>query len=126
MGFYPRVNTASTIFDTNLETFEWDVINASQEIPLLVDFWADWCAPCIAIAPILEQVIPTYQGKLRLARLEVDAGENMKLAGQYQVRGFPTIILFQGGVETARFSGVRSASHVQDFINEHTQLSVAP
>ena len=116
---------SAVIFDTSLATFERDVIEASHEIPLLVDFWADWCAPCIAIAPVLERVIPRYGGELMLARVEVDADDNMKLAGQYQLRGFPTIILFQNGTETARFSGMRSAADLQDFITEHTALDRA-
>ena len=114
--------SSANIFDTNLETFEDDVIKASEKQPVLVDFWAQWCAPCLTIAPILEAVIPTYQGKIRLARLEVDEGENMKLAGSHRVKGFPTIMLFSHGRETARFSGARPVSGLHQFIQQHTQL----
>jgi len=110
------------IFDTDLRTFEAEVIRASHEYPVLVDFWADWCAPCIAIAPVLEKVIPAYNERIRLARLEVDEGDNMKLAGHHKVRGFPTIMLFQDGKETARFSGSRPAPAIHHFIQQHTEL----
>ena len=113
------------IFNTRLETFDTDVIKASYQCPILVDFWAEWCAPCNTIAPILEEVIPTYNGKLQLARLEVDDGDNMKLAGNHKVRGFPTIMIFQDGRESARFSGARPASAIHQFIEQHTSLKSA-
>jgi putative thioredoxin len=113
----------STIFDTGLKTFENDVIQASYQYPVLVDFWADWCSPCIVIAPVLKKVIPSYQGRIRLAKLEVDEGDNMKLAGHHKVRGFPTIMLFQNGKETARFSGARPAPAIRHFIEQHTKIS---
>ena len=118
-----QIKQLTGIFDTELNTFETEVIQASHENPVLVDFWADWCAPCIAIAPILEKVIPMYNGKIMLARLEVDEGDNMKLAGHHKVRGFPTIMLFQGGEETARFSGSRPGPAIHHFIHEHTGLT---
>jgi putative thioredoxin len=110
------------IFATDLGSFERDVIQASSQKPVMVDFWADWCAPCIAIAPVLEKVIPAYNGKIVLAKLEVDEGDNMKLAGHHKVRGFPTIMLFQKGKEIARFSGSRPAPAIHHFIQQHTQL----
>ena len=113
----------SYIFDTSLETFKNDVIQASHQYPVLVDFWADWCSPCIVIAPVLKKVIPPYQGRIRLAKLEVDEGDNMKLAGHHKVRGFPTIMLFQDGKETARFSGSRPAPAIRHFIEQHTKIS---
>ena len=111
------------IFETHLASFDSDVIQASSQKPVLVDFWADWCAPCIAIAPVLKKVIPAYNGKILLAKLEVDEGDNMKLAGHHKVRGFPTIMLFQDGKETARFSGSRPAPAIHRFIHEHTGLT---
>lgn len=109
------------IFETSLETFERDVLQASHMHPVLVDFWAEWCPPCVVIAPLLEQVINERAGEVRLAKLEVDEGENMKLAGRYQVRGFPTIILFQAGQEKGRFSGAKPASHIEQFIDEYAE-----
>ena len=74
------------IFDVTVESFEQDVIQASHQFPILVDLWADWCPPCVVIAPILKQVIESYDDKISLAKIEVDEGKNMKVAGQYQVR----------------------------------------
>lgn len=109
------------IFDTSLDTFEQDVLQASHKQPVLVDFWAEWCPPCVVVAPMLEQVVNERAGEVTLAKLEVDEGENMKLAGRYQVRGFPTIILFQKGEEKGRFSGAMPASHIEQFIDEHSE-----
>lgn len=112
----------SDIFEVNLADFDEKVIQASQQRPILVDLWAEWCPPCLAIAPILEKVITELEGAVALAKLEVDEGENMKIAGQYKVRGFPTIILFQNGVEQARFSSARNAQYILDFIDEYADI----
>jgi len=114
------------IFDTSLETFDKDVIQASKSLPILVDFWADWCAPCIAIEPVLVKVVSSYNGRIHLARLEVDAGDNMKLAGQHQIRGFPSILLFQSGEAGGRFTGSQPTSMIEAFIRKHTGLSPTP
>ena len=107
------------IFDTSVEEFDKDVIEASYQYLMLVDLWAEWCPPCVVIAPIIKKVVEKYDGNIALAKLEVDEGKNMKIAGQYQVRGFPTILLIQNGEEKARFSGAQSASFIEDFIDEH-------
>lgn len=109
------------IFDVTVESFEQDVIQASHQFPILVDLWADWCPPCVVIAPILKQVIESYDDKISLAKIEVDEGKNMKVAGQYQVRGFPTILFIQNGEEKARFSGAQSAAYIEDFIDQHIE-----
>lgn len=110
----------NTIFDTTVESFDKDVIQASHQCPILVDLWADWCPPCVVIAPVLKKVVENYESKISLAKIEVDEGKNMKIAGQYQVRGFPTILLIHHGEEKARFSGAKSASFIEDFIHEHS------
>ena len=107
------------IFEIQLEDFEAQVLQASHQRPILVDFWADWCSPCIAIAPVLQAVITDYAGEVALAKLEVDEGDNMKLAGRYQVRGFPTVILFRDGEEQGRFSSAQSKAFIEDFIDSH-------
>lgn len=107
------------IFDVDLHEFDERVIQASHSTPLLVDFWADWCAPCHAISPHLKRVVSDLDGGVRLAKVEVDEGENMKLAGRYKVRGFPTIMLLRDGQELARFSGARPANWIEHWIDEH-------
>jgi len=111
------------IIETTLDTFGHDVLQASRQRPILVDFWAEWCAPCLVIAPVLERVLHDLGGAVGLAKLEVDEGENMKLAGHYRVRGFPTVILFDDGAEVARFSGARSRTQVLEFIHSHIDLA---
>lgn len=110
------------IFDIDLEDFESKVIEASHTKPVLVDFWADWCSPCLFLAPTLHKVLEQYDGNVLLAKLEVDEGENMKLAGKYQVRGFPTVILFEEGKEVERFSSARPADFIEEFIESNSRL----
>ncbi|MEO5342983.1 MAG: thioredoxin domain-containing protein [Gammaproteobacteria bacterium SHHR-1] len=107
------------IFDVHLADFPAQVIEASHQIPVMVDFWADWCSPCIALAPTLERVMADFKGRVKLAKLEVDEGENMKLAGHYRVRGFPTVILFVKGEEVARFSSAQSKHWIEDWLRQH-------
>jgi thioredoxin 1 len=106
----------SFIFNVQLDDFQASVLQRSFETPVLVDFWADWCSPCIAIAPVLSRVVESFEGKVLLAKLEVDEGENMKLAGRYKVRGFPTIILFRDGNELDRFSSAKPAHFIEQFL----------
>ena len=109
----------SLIFDVDLEHFENKVLAASNDLPVLVDLWAEWCSPCLVIAPVLKKLIDEYDGKLKLAKVEVDEGENMKLAGHYKVRGFPTVLLINKGEEVARFSGAKPLSFLRNFIDEN-------
>ncbi len=105
------------IFDIDGDEFQLQVLDASHQQPVLVDFWADWCSPCLAIAPQLARVIPEYDGQVLLAK--IDADENMKLAGQYKLRGFPTIIMFINGEEIDRFGGMKSAEGIRQFIDRN-------
>ena len=105
-----KTQIPSPLIDKPVPTFD---------LPVLVDFWADWCAPCHAIAPQLARVVADLQGAVRLVKVEVDAGENMKLAGHYRLRGFPTIMLFEGGAERARFSGARAAHWIEHWVQQH-------
>ena len=105
------------IFDIDGEQFQQRVLDASHLQPVLVDFWADWCSPCLAIAPALARVIPEYEGRVLLAK--IDADENMKLAGKYKLRGFPTIIMFINGEEVDRFGGMKAAEGIRRFIDAH-------
>lgn len=106
----------SKAIHTSLESFERDVLAASEVKAVIVDFWADWCPPCTVIAPILDAIASDYADKVIVAKLEVDDGENMKLAGRYKVRGFPTVILFRNSEEVDRFSGARSKQDIETFL----------
>jgi thioredoxin 1 len=105
------------IYDVTEQDFDEKVIEASRNFPVLVDFWAGWCAPCIALTPVLEKLARENKPRFRLAKVEVD--ENMHLAGRYQLKGFPTVILFSGGQEKGRFSSMRSAQWIDQFISEY-------
>ena len=103
--------------DVNEADFSQNVITASSVTPVLVDFWAEWCPPCRALTPVLERLATEYAGRFVLAK--VDADENMKLAGRYQLRGFPTAILFVKGEPVDRFSGARPPQYVREFLDQH-------
>lgn len=118
MSFNDHANSPHVIH-IDQERFEQEVILASRTLPVLVDFWADWCAPCHQLAPHLHRVVDELAGAIRLAKVEVDAGENMKLAGHFRLRGFPTVILFQDGEERGRFSGSRSSHQIRAWLQEH-------
>lgn len=110
------------IFDVDETAFHVEVLDASKETAVLVDFWADWCPPCIVLTPVLERVVQGYGGKVRLAKVEVDEGENMRLAGRYGLRGFPTVLLFLNGEEKGRFSSARPDGWVKQFIADHAGI----
>jgi len=110
------------VYNASLETFEELVIQASHQRPVLVDLWAEWCPPCLVIAPILEKLAAEFAGRLALVKVEVDDGDNMKIAGRYRVRGFPTILLIEEGEERGRFGSARPAHFVREFIEQHSRL----
>ena len=102
-----------------LDDFRDKVIEASKKQPVVVDFWADWCSPCHAIAPHIGRAIDQLNGEVLLVKVEVDEGENMKLAGRYALRGFPTIMLFNHGEEVAHFAGSRATHWISQRLAEH-------
>ena len=112
----------STIFEVHLNDFQSKVIEASNTRPVLLDLWAEWCSPCLMIAPVLEKLAVEFEDEIGIAKVEVDEGENMKIAGMYQVRGFPTLILFQNGEEVGRFSGAKPLHFIREFIEQHADL----
>jgi putative thioredoxin len=107
------------VFDTDLHHFEADVIEASKDHLVMLDMWADWCGPCHFLTPVLLRVVPSYGGRVRLAKIEVDEGDNMKIAGKYGARGFPTVLLFKNGEEVARFHSAKPEHFVREFIEAH-------
>jgi thioredoxin 1 len=109
------------VSDSNLADFDEKVINHSHTTPVLVDFWAEWCSPCHVLAPNLIKAVEQQQGRVKLVKVEVDEGENMKLAGRYNVRGFPTVILFRDGAAIDHFSSARPMHFIRDFIHQHIQ-----
>jgi thioredoxin 1 len=95
-------------------SFDADVLNA--DIPVLVDFWAEWCGPCKMIAPVLDEIATEYAGKLKVCKVDVDA--NPEIPPKFGIRGIPTLILFKGGSAEATKVGALSKSQLIDFIKE--------
>ena len=104
------------VVDVTTEDFFQVVLEGSYQRPVLVDFWAEWCAPCISLEPALKQVVREYEGAVLLAKVEVD--DNMRLAGHYRLRGFPTVMLFHQGEELGRFSGARPVHWIRDWLEQ--------
>ncbi|MDP9122216.1 MAG: thioredoxin [Acidobacteriota bacterium] len=103
------------VMTINEQTFESDVLHS--EVPVLVDFWAPWCGPCRMVAPVLDQIAEEMDGKVRIAKLNVD--ENQQLAYQFQVMSIPTFILFKGGQMADRIMGAVGKSAFQTFIDRN-------
>jgi len=93
-------------------SFDTDVLNS--EHPVLVDYWAEWCGPCKMIAPILEEIAKEYDGKLLIAKLNVD--DNQATAAKFGIRGIPTLMLFKNGAVAATKVGALSKSQLTGFL----------
>jgi thioredoxin 1 len=95
--------------------FKSEVLESS--LPVLVDYWAEWCGPCKMVAPILDEVAKEYSGKLKIAKLNID--DNQKTPGEFGIRGIPTLMLFKGGNVEATKVGALSKSQLTAFIDSN-------
>ncbi|GGC09052.1 thioredoxin [Oxalicibacterium flavum] len=96
-------------------SFETDVLKS--DLPVLVDFWAEWCGPCKMIAPILEEVSKDYAGKIQIAKMDVDA--NQAIPAKFGIRGIPTLILFKNGAPAAQKVGALAKGQLVAFIDSN-------
>ena len=97
------------------DTFEPEVLKS--DLPVLVDYWAEWCGPCKAIAPVLEEVAREYNGKLRIAKVDVDS--NTEVPKKFNIRGIPTLMLFKNGAVEATKVGAMSKSQLTAFLDSN-------
>ena len=109
--------------DVTDETFEREVIERSQELPVVVDFWADWCGPCKMLAPVLERAVAEREGQVALAKLDVDA--NQETASRFGIRSIPAVKAFRGGHVVAEFLGAQRPTAVSAFLDQLTGPSAA-
>jgi putative thioredoxin len=106
---------ADIIKDGSLKTFAQDVIQASQQVPVLVDFWAPWCGPCKQLTPVLEKVVRAAKGKVRLVKINID--QNPELAQQLRIQSVPTVYAFLGGQPVTGFAGAQPESQIKALVD---------
>jgi len=111
-------------FDASVEDFEEKVVAASHRVPVLVDFWAPWCAPCRTLKPILEKLAEEYEGRFLLAKVNSD--ENQELAMRYGVRSIPAVKAFSGGALVDEFMGALPEGRVREFIDSLVPSAAEP
>lgn len=105
------------VFDATTAGFETDVIRASLETPILVDFWATWCDPCKTLGPILEKLATEYHGAFRLAKVDIEVEQ--QIAAAFQIRSVPTVILVKGGQLVDGFPGALPEGELRQFLTSH-------
>ena len=102
--------------DATDASFMADVVEASQETPVIVDFWAPWCGPCKTLGPMIEKVVKGFGGKVRLVKINVD--DNQELAAQLRVQSIPAVYAFKGGEPVDGFVGALPESQIKDFVEK--------
>ena len=105
------------VFDASLPQFEQEVILKSKDVPILVDFWATWCGPCKTLGPILEKLADEFAGGFLLAKVDVD--KEQQLAGYFQIRSVPTVMLLKGGQIVDGFPGALTEGQLREFLKHH-------
>ncbi|MGA8137497.1 MAG: thioredoxin [Pseudomonas gingeri] len=108
------------IFDATTADFDQSVIENSFHKPVLVDFWAEWCAPCKALMPMLQQIAESYQGELLLAKVDCDAEQD--IVARFGIRSLPTVVLFKDGQPVDGFAGAQPESAVRKLLEPHVQM----
>lgn len=110
-----EVELAADILNVTDSSFEEEILKSP--LPALVDFWAAWCAPCLIIAPAVEEIAAGHRDKLKVAKMDVD--ENMNVPAKYGIRGIPTLLLFKGGALKETIVGVQSKNKIIEVISKH-------
>ncbi len=117
-GKEPAQNASAYVKDSSLATFAADVLEASREAPVIVDFWAPWCGPCKQLGPVLEKVVNEAKGAVRLVKINID--ENQEIARQLRIQSIPTVYAFRNGQPVDGFMGAIPESQVRAFVQHLT------
>ena len=110
------------MIDVTIENFETEVIAASMQTPVLVDFWAPWCGPCKVIGPLLEKLEVAYEGRFKLVK--IDSDQEQQLAGAFQIRSIPTCVLLKNGQPVDGFMGAMPEGKIREFLDKHVPAGV--
>jgi thioredoxin 1 len=108
------MSNVAAVTDANFQT---EVIEASRTQPVLVDFWAEWCGPCRALAPTVDQIATENAGKLKVVKLNVD--ENISAAGKFNIRGIPTLLVFKDGQVAEQIVGALPKEQIEKLLQRH-------
>jgi thioredoxin 1 len=103
----------------HIEGNNWEEEVLKSELPVLVDFWAEWCGPCRAIAPLLDEISESLDGKLKVAKVNVD--NNQQLASEFNVRSIPTLLIMKGGEVKEQMVGAMNRAALQDKLQPYVQ-----
>ena len=114
-------NAADLIKDSNQQTFAQDVLDASMQVPVIVDFWAPWCGPCKQLGPIIEKAVKDARGAVKLVKINVD--ENQELAAQMRIQSIPAVYAFFQGRPVDGFVGAQPESALRQFIQRLAKLA---
>lgn len=117
----PAGDAGDWIKDSSEQTFMADVVEASQEVPVIVDFWAPWCGPCKTLGPMLEDAVTAAKGKVRMVKVNVD--ENQQIAAQLRIQSIPTVYAFWQGQPVDGFQGAVQQSEITTFVDKLTGLA---
>lgn len=109
---------AGAVVDSNTETFVADVVEASMEAPVIVDFWAPWCEPCKTLGPLLEKVVNAAGGKVKLVKVDID--QNQEIAMQMRIQSIPAVFAFKNGQPVDGFVGAQTESQIKTFVERLT------